>query len=171
MSIWLQAILCFRPSSDVDFVRPADGVLGCRVWGWIRTWRVGGNRSVVDDSTTLRVLILHELDGFLRAVKNAVQIDIDDGPPLLYIQVFDRYPWRSNAGIVEENIESPESFLGFGEQIFDQCRFGDICWDDECSRTFRASGHRFLQGIFAPPCKGNLVTISQKRQCNASANP
>src|SRR5712671_2281830 len=83
------------------------------------------DRAVVDDPAAHRLLVLHDLEGFLGAQERAGEDRVDDRLPALESQFLDRRR-RAEAGIVEQDVEPSESFLGAGEQRPDRVGIADI---------------------------------------------
>ena len=67
-------------------------------------------------------LLLHQRERLLRAEKRARQVDVDDRPPLLDGQVFERHAGRVDAGVVEQHVEPAEAVLRPREQRADRLR-------------------------------------------------
>ena len=122
MSIWPHAMSYFRPSSDVDRVRPGDGVLGGRVGRGVRPRHVRRNRPIVDDAAAARLLIFHQPERVLRAQKRAGQVDVDHVLPLIDGEIFERDGRRESPGVVEQEIEPAEPLLRPREQRLDRRR-------------------------------------------------
>ena len=99
-------------------------------------------RTVVDDASALRVLMAHHAESFLQAKKGAVQVDIDRRLPFLIGQFVGRRGRRADAGIVEQHVETPENFLGLGEQRLHLRGIADVGRKYECLLASR----RFLGG-------------------------
>ena len=77
MSICPQAMSKWRPSRDVDLVRP---VMPCleEVYGAEPGRGLGGDRAVVDDPPAARRLGFHQPERLARAEERAGEIDVDD---------------------------------------------------------------------------------------------
>jgi hypothetical protein len=61
-----------------------------------------GDRAVVDDTPTLRLLALHHAERVLRAQERAGQVDRHYIRPLLVRQLFEGDAAGADAGIVEQ---------------------------------------------------------------------
>src|SRR6516164_4723765 len=83
------------------------------------------DRAIVDDPAAHRLLVLHDLEGFLRAQERAVEDRVDDPLPALVGQLLDR-PRSTKAGIVEQYVEPAVGLLGLGKQIADRFGIADI---------------------------------------------
>ena len=116
-----------RPAIEGDRLgEPGDGVLGRGVRRRVRAWRVGGDRTVVDDATTCRRLALHETDRLLRAQERAGEVHVDDSLPLREREVFERHRRCAHAGVVEQHIQPAEVVRDRVEQRGDRLGDGDI---------------------------------------------
>src|SRR3954466_13737686 len=73
------------------------------------------DRAVVDDPPAARILRLHDLKGFLRAQEDAGQVNIHDRLPFLEGNILERR-WRTDAGIVEQEVEAAERVLDLRKQ-------------------------------------------------------
>ena len=119
----------------------ADGVLGGGIGRRVWARDVGRDRAVVDDAAAARVLVLHDLDGLLRAEEGAVQVGADDRQPLFGRSGLRAEAWRAATGVVEQQVEAAEGLLGFREQGFDGFGIRDVGDDAEHAR---ASGFALL---------------------------
>src|SRR5262249_61767159 len=72
------------------FGQSGYGVFRGSVRGRMRPRSVCADRAGVDDAATLRSLILHEADGFLRTEESSGQVDVHDAFPLFERQFFKR---------------------------------------------------------------------------------
>ncbi len=88
------------------------------------------DRAVVDDPAAHRLLVLHDLEGFLGAQERARQDRVDDGLPALESELLDRGV-GAEAGIVEQHVEPPEGLFGLAEQVPYRVRVADIGRDTQ----------------------------------------
>ena len=128
MSIWLQAMLYLRPSSEVAFLGQArHAVLGGGVRGAVGARHVGGDGAVVDNAPAHGVLVFHDPEGLLCTQEGARKVGVDHGHPLLEGQVLHVHRRRGAAGVVEQHVEATtEGLAGAGEQIGHRLRAADV---------------------------------------------
>jgi hypothetical protein len=81
---------------------------------------------VIDDAPALRLLILHDTKGSLRAKKAPGQIHTDNAGPIRIGQIFKGHTWHIGAGIIEQHIQPPETLLHGGEKRIHRGRVGHI---------------------------------------------
>src|SRR5438876_1201767 len=100
--------------------------IGDRIW----PRHMRRDRAVVDDPAAHRLLVLHDLEGFLSAQEGTRQDRIDNGFPAIEGELLDRSV-GAEAGIVEQHIESPEGLFGLGEQGADRVWVADVGRDTQ----------------------------------------
>src|SRR5438128_1868472 len=126
--------------------------------------RVGRDRAVVDDAPAPRVLVLHDLEGLLRAQERARQVGVHHRLPLLDAQVFQE-AGGADPGVVEQEIEATERALGLREEGADGLGITHVGGHDQRpgARVARLGRH-LLEGVLAPPGQRDVVALSQQRE-------
>ena len=154
------------PSIEGSRTRQAGyGVLGGRVRCRVRPGHMGGDRSVVDDPAALRILILHDPEGLLRAEEGTRQVDVHHGLPLLGRQLFEEHRGRPGPGVVEQQVQAAVGCLRFREEALDlRCDTHVRGHDQQPVRGIAGIGHGRLQGFFSPAREDHAVACVQKRQ-------
>ena len=131
MSIWPQAMLYARPSSDDRLRQAGDRVLGRGVGDGLRSRHVGRDRAVVDDPPALRPLRLHQPERLLGAQEAAGQVRVDDRPPLLERQLFERRRRADMPALLNSRSTSSPVARDALEQLAHGLGVGDIGRDHE----------------------------------------
>src|SRR5262249_20417160 len=83
------------------FGQASDGMFGSGIRPSVRTRGMGGNRAIVDDTSSAWILLLHDFEGLLSAKKSSGHAGIQYGTPLFIRQVFERERGRTQSRIVE----------------------------------------------------------------------
>src|SRR6516165_5635953 len=128
------------------------------------------DRTVVDDPAAHGLLVLHDLEGLLRAQKRAVQDRVDDPLPALVGQLLDR-PRSTKAGIVEQYVEPAVGLLGLGKQIADRFGIADIGRHAESATllAFDFVDHR-LQRLGPPAGDDDREPLLGESKCRGLAD-
>src|SRR5215470_16748259 len=101
-------------------------MFGCGIGGRVRSWRVGGDRAIVNNAAALRVLAFHELESFLSAEERTGKINIDHGFPLFVAQIFKRDARRAHTSVIEQHIEPTKYLFSPREQSTHRGRIADV---------------------------------------------
>lgn len=113
------------------FSQPGDRVLARGVGDRVRPRHMRRDRAVVDDAAAHRLLVLHDLEGFLGAQERAGQDRADHRLPALERQFLDRRR-SAKPGIVEQDVEPAIGLLGPGEECVYRIGIADIGRHAEC---------------------------------------
>ena len=141
-----------------------DRVLRRGVWRGVRTRHMRRDGSVVDDPSAHRALILHQPERLLRAQERAGQVHVHDGLPLLDRQIFEPDARGVGAGVVEQEIQPPESRPRGLEQVAHRSGVADVGRDHEAARRVLARFlHRRLEQLLAPAGQRDRVSPPQQR--------
>jgi hypothetical protein len=83
-------------------------------------------RGACAEIEPLLMMRFHDLNRFLGAKERPREIGGDHRLPALQRYFFQRHAAHANAGIVEQEVEPAEHFLGFGKQRQDRGRLADV---------------------------------------------
>ena len=92
-----------------------------------------------------------------RTEECAGEVRVDDAPPLLDGEILDRNGRRTNAGVVEQEIESPERAHRLLKELYNGVRISHIGGNDDRSR--------------APSREASAVSVSGSARRPASLAP
>src|SRR5262249_28423835 len=142
--------------------------IGCR----IGPWRVRRYRPVVDDAATPRLLLLHDLERFLRAQERARQIHVHDRLPLLVGKVLQEHAGRAAPCVVEQQVESTKRLPGLLKEAPHVLRLAHIGYDGEHPRTRGLSVlDRRLQSVGATPGDHHRIAVAAQCQRRRPTDP
>lgn len=82
--------------------------------------------AVDDDTSTLRLLLLHVSKGFTGAKPGSGQVDVDGSLPVGQLLFCQRYVGRRDAGVAENEIDSAELLSSLLEDAENDILFGDV---------------------------------------------
>ena len=94
-----------------------------------------GDRSIVDDAATARLLRLHDAKGGRHTVEHARQVHVDDGAPVCQVELIHRHGRRADAGIVEQQVDTAPLGDDRIKQGGDRFGVGHVRRNDEAGRA------------------------------------
>ena len=148
-----------------------DGVLGRGVGDRERPRRMGRDRAVVDDAPAARLLVLHDLHGFLGAQERAGEVGRHHAEPGLVGQLLQRHRRRAAAGIVEHQVEPAPGRLDLGEQRHDVVALGDVGRHGErVGRVVAGQLGGLVQRVLAAAGQRHLVAVVQQSERRGAAD-
>ena len=99
---------------------------------------MSGDGAVVDDPAPARRLVFHQAKRLAGTQERPGQVHIDDAPPLLVGQVFQRHRRRPGAGVVEQHVEAPVALDHGADQALPVRFLGRVRGDEArvCAEPF-----------------------------------
>ena len=162
--------IVFAPIESQRFGEPGNGMLGRRVRCGVGPWGVRGNRSVIDDASTLGRLTLHQLECFLRAEKCASQVHVHDGLPALEREIFESHARAADPGVIEQHVETAEGLFRLFKESTNSIGIADVRRNGDHPCACSRFGHNLIQQIRSASGKDDGKATAVQRNCRASTN-